>query len=104
MKECFIALREYVLMLSVIPAHALRILCNHDSGQHGECFDHPLPSFAQTCSMRHDRLSCRKPTQLVMEAYLPPMLGDHLVQWHAAAEGTDGELKRNPSQRWGWTS
>src|SRR6266568_2398107 len=31
------------------------------------------------------------------------MLGDHLVQWHAVAEGTDGEIKRTkrpPAKSW----
>ena len=44
--------------MAAIPAHDMRILCDHGSRQVGEGFNPPLPSFTATFSIRHDRLSC----------------------------------------------
>jgi hypothetical protein len=41
--------------LTAIPAHDMRILCDHGSRQVGEGFDPPVPSFTAPCSIRHDR-------------------------------------------------
>jgi hypothetical protein len=41
-----------------IPAHDLRALCDHGSGELSQRFDHPFPFFEATLAIRHDRVSC----------------------------------------------
>lgn len=59
-------------LIAAIPAHDMRILCDHGGRWVGEGFEPPVPSCAATFSIRHDRRSCCKQTHLVIAAQLPP--------------------------------
>jgi len=51
---------------AAIPAHALRVLCHHGSGQLSQRFAHPFPSLEATCVIRHDGMSCGTSAHLVL--------------------------------------
>ena len=58
-----------------MPAHALRVLCTHGSGQLSQRVAHPFPSWAAHDVIRHDGRSCCPSAHLVLEAELPPTGG-----------------------------
>ncbi len=53
---------------SAILADDLRVLYDHGSRQRSQRFDHPFPSFEETCAIRQDRRACCKQPPLVIAA------------------------------------
>src|SRR6266446_2193559 len=55
---------------------------------------------------RSDMPGCLVASRLIarLRHRFPTMTGDRLSRWHVVAEGTEGEIKKNPTQSWGWAS